>query len=280
MTRNNESLEKIKLKYLEDLIKSQIFNTPHDSIYIFENGLEVENLIIDSREIFELYNPQKMNENSAPPPFKRLEEYKNPTSIKDIHDLILSGFKHIKLDSDIILTDEDENDFIDGVSIERSVFVDGCGHSIHGNHLSRIFAINHSAIIQNLTFKNCGKLQRHGGAILNNGVTEIKNCKFINGNARFGAGVSNFNILFVRDSLFENNHSRNGGGAIHNEGLLRVCNSEFKNNACERYGGAINSERELIVKNCIFKNNMAEIYGNSINNIGNARCSHCEIDEN
>ncbi len=280
MDSKEKSLKSIKLKYMEDLILSHAYGRPIDEKYVFENGLELENLIIDSKEISDLYNPKNKDPDSKKPPFRKLEEYENPTSLKDIYDLISSGFRYIKLDSDITLTDEDLEYFIDGVDIDASVIIDGCGHTIYGNQTFRIFTINHSAIIENLTFKNCGKSQRHGGAILNNGVVEIKNCRFLNGNARFGAGVSNFNILIVEDSLFKNNNARNGGGAIHNEGLVKIYSSKFEDNTCERYGGAINSERKLIINDCTFKNNKAKIQGDWLNNIGEMECRNCETDEN
>ena len=85
-----------------------------------------------------------------------------------------------------------ENDYINtdgfskwGIKINKTITIDGKGHTIDGNHQSRAFQIeNCAAILKNIKFINC-KCTMDGGALdvsgWHGGI--LSNCTFINNSA-------------------------------------------------------------------------------------------------
>lgn len=205
------------------------------------------------------------NRNRNPIPFTKCDTYTNPRSLQDIYNLIHSGYTNINLDSDIYITSSDFRHFSAGVKL-GDVTIDGCGHTIDGDEWVRPFAVYGHAILKNITFKNCGILQIHGGAVENMGECEIINCKFIECESRFGGAVSNFSRLKIKDSLFAKNRARNSGGAIHNERIALIESSEFESNNSDLFGGGINNEYRLTIRDSYVHDNRAGRRGGGINN--------------
>ncbi|MDR0911670.1 MAG: hypothetical protein LBM96_03595 [Methanobrevibacter sp.] len=110
--------------------------------------------------------------------------------------------------------------------------------------------------------------------IKNNVNVTLKNLKFINGyvTKNGGGAIYNQGTLNIVDSKFTNNSAKykdTNGGAIYNSNNLFIQNSEFINNFAIGDGGAIHNQRANIfsVKNSIFSNNNANDDGSVINNV-------------
>ena len=170
----------------------------------------------------------------------------------------------------------------DGLGLANSITIDGKGHIIDGNNMSRIFyIIPNNVILKNITFINA-LFKGDGGAIKWSGSNgTLNSCNFINcsncinprkdsyhGGALY-VGGKNMNISYCN---FINNHAWDGAAMdIYRENsFVSYCN--FINNSAEDRSGAISvrSDNHKFF-NCNFINNTAkdmagvmESYGDSI----------------
>ena len=185
---------------------------------------------------------------------------------------------------------------VEGITINKSMTVDGRGHILDGANASRMFLISHSNVtLKNLIFKN-GFSDDCGGAIhLNNSTLLMSNCTFINNMADVGGGAlyasqSNVSIagssfsyncgeglyvsggavnLFnssasISDSGFFNN-AADAGGALYGLGSsLNITGSEFSDNVANFYGGGIFFEFFLKINSTVFHDNRAGLRGGGI----------------
>lgn len=211
-------------------------------------------------------------------------------NFKDLNDLIHSGVKEIVLDSDIILENGESSN--DEYSLKLDVdglIIDGNGYAIDGRDKTHwILCTGENIIIKNITIKNiklhhplitkgkwsainnCGgeltitdsifkNNHGFGGAIYNEGVLIISNCKFIhNSGARVGGAIYNRDgLIIINNSIFTNNKAVHDGGAIYSPGgVLSIKNSEFSNNFAGYDGGAILAPDDVLsLENCTFKDN-------------------------
>lgn len=89
-----------------------------------------------------------------------------------------------------------------------------------------------------------------GGAIISYGKLDISNSRFYDSFGRFAGAILVFNQTIIRNSIFENNTSRDRGGAVVSLNLntCEVFNSIFNGNKAE-YGGAMYG---TIAINCTF----------------------------
>ena len=154
----------------------------------------------------------------------------------------------LELDKDYKFVNDSGSDSKKGILISKSIVIDGKGHTINANKISRIFNITaDNVILRNINFINGNALGRYdridvgGGAIYwygNNG--KVLNCNFTN-NTGFGIEDDPFDkeeeIITEDGTLIHTIHVR-PMGAKTNEGGAIV----WKGN-----NGA--------VSNCIFKNN-------------------------
>ena len=78
---------------------------------------------------------------------------KNIKSFKYLDDLIHSGVKEIVLDSDIVLSDDEESDYKNGIKLDvDDLVISGNGHTIDACGKTRIFDCNRiNIIIKNVT---------------------------------------------------------------------------------------------------------------------------------
>ena len=61
-------------------------------------------------------------------------------NFKYLDELIHSGVKEIVLDSDIILRECEESEYLDGVKLDiDNLLIDGNGHAVDAQRLTRIF---------------------------------------------------------------------------------------------------------------------------------------------
>lgn len=121
----------------------------------------------------------------------------------------------------------------DGISITKSITINGNGHTINGLGKSRIFNVGQI----NLT---------------------LNNIDFINGYSDFGGAISSQGNLYINNCNFNNNVASGiGGGAIGSALYIKVTDSNFNNNDGDIKGGAISATHADILK-CYFNNNDAD----------------------
>ena len=147
----------------------------------------------------------------------------------------------LTLNQNVVMTDDEAANFVNGVVINKDIVIDGKGHTIDAKNLGRIFSIGEgfTVTLTNVTLIN-GKAD-NGGAIYNDGSLTLSDVKLSDNAAdSYGGAVFNNGHLVVSDSVFESNDIVNrgsasvdyGGAAIYNwkEGTLKVTNSNFTNN--------------------------------------------------
>ena len=147
-------------------------------------------------------------------------------SFKELNNLIVKSPENsiVNLSKDYFSND---NDFPNGIEVNKPLTINGNNHVIDANSNSRIFRI--------LT----------PGVILNDIV-------FVNGNARNGGAIQSNYCVTIDDCRFENNYAYKGG-AIHVKNA-KINNSVFINNFAKAYGGAI-YQKNGDVNNSKFINN-------------------------
>ena len=147
----------------------------------------------------------------------------------------------LTLNQNVVMTDDEAANFVNGVVINKNIRIDGKGHTIDARDLGRIFSIGEgfTVTLTNATLIN-GKSDK-GGAIYNDGSLNLSDVKLSDNAAdSYGGAVFNNGHLVVSDSVFDSNDIVNrgsasvdyGGAAIYNwkEGTLKVTNSNFTNN--------------------------------------------------
>ena len=147
----------------------------------------------------------------------------------------------LTLNQNVVMTDDEAANFVNGVVINKNIRIDGKGHTIDAKNLGRIFNIGEgfTVTLTNATLIN-GKADK-GGAIYNDGSLTLSDVKLSDNAAdSYGGAVFNNGELVVSDSVFDSNDIVNrgsasvdyGGAAIYNwkEGTLKVTNSNFTNN--------------------------------------------------
>ena len=147
----------------------------------------------------------------------------------------------LTLNQNVVMTDDEAANFVNGVIINKNIRIDGKGHTIDAKNLGRIFSIGEgfTVTLTNATLIN-GRATE-GGAIYNDGSLTLSDVKLSDNAAdSYGGAVFNNGELVVSDSVFDSNDIVNrgsasvdyGGAAIYNwkEGTLKVTNSNFTNN--------------------------------------------------
>ena len=200
-----------------------------------------------------------------------------------LESLINSGEKNIKLDSDIILDDDEASEYEYGIEISSDdIVIDGNGHTIDARGKARIFRIASPVTIKNITLIN-GYCKDDGGAIYGWNSLNLINVHFTgNHSDDSGGAVGNREDLNIRDCLFENNSSNEYGGALLStfDSDLNIDNCEFKNNHSQSKGGAIHNINKMTLTNSILKNNTSPI-GGAINSISTeAEITDTQFSEN
>jgi len=201
----------------------------------------------------------------------------------------------IKLTNNYTYQDDDSKD---GISINRSLTIDGQNHIIDGKHKSKILIINAiNVTLKNIIFMNGNANLQMAGAIFftSNSSGNIINCTFIhnkaytagaifydenttgiiidsvfiNNNAGYGGAIFQypFSNTLIKNCIFHNNKATmspdyGGGGAIvyslNSTGTVE--NSIFTNSSSTSRGGAIAFLQDSSgkINNCTFKNNDAK----------------------
>ena len=212
----------------------------------------------------------------------------------------------LTLNQNVVMTDDEAANFVNGVIINKNIRIDGKGHTIDAKNLGRIFEIDggFAVTLTNVTLIN-GKAD-NGGAIYNFGNLDLVHVNFVNNTAKYGGAIMNYAYgLVLDDSTFTNNTAKIGGaiynsadcfvvgnstfanntaedaGAVYNEGDNSVVgNSTFVNNTATSIGGAIINNGKLVVDNSAFEDNAANYYGGAIFNWDDLQVTNSAFDGN
>ena len=184
-----------------------------------------------------------------------------------------------------------DEDYANGIVINKAITIDGKGYTISGNNLARIFYVNASnVILKNIVFTNgyLNGTDSYGGAIYWNGDNgNVSNCTFTSNkvvNVAAGAIIWNGTSGTVTDSRFTGNSAK-AYGAVQwygDSGSMLNCN--FTSNiASVTSGGAVGWFADNgYIYNCTFKSNHANFMGgafySSFND--NLKIEQCVFDAN
>lgn len=253
------------------------------------DGIELEN---EDLEI-------KTNENPQPDRFNELQDILNESKDNGLIEVegdynctnISNDFENGSFDElsfkiknaaegDILLLEKDYkylSGLTDGILIDKPLVIDGQGHCLDGNNLSRIFNIKFKTFdydtpidvtLKNIKFIN-GNNDTQGSVIYlvednseySNDYPDypnylaIQNCTFTNNTAK-GSAIYSETYTQIHNCIFTNNTAENGGAmSLIGPGYLYSCN--FTNNAAEN-GGAIYWDSEGFLNKCTFNNNTAK----------------------
>lgn len=189
----------------------------------------------------------------------------NKRNFKYLDYLIHSGVDEVVLDSDIVLDDDEIQDYLDGIPLDvDNLVLDAKGHSIDAMGKVRIFNVTGcNVLLKDIIFSNgfSSNSVMGGGAILNGSKNiSCNGCKFIY-DSSLGSGGAIYNgehsSLSLDGCQFLQNNSNQYGGAIYNDedAVLSVGECQFSNNVSEFDGGAIYTKARLTVKNAKFMEN-------------------------
>ena len=199
---------------------------------------------------------------------RKIDEQTAIRNFRYLDELIRSGVKEIVLDSDIVLDPDEESQYLNGIKLDADdLAIDGNGHAIDAQGLTRIFyCTGKNIIIKNIILKN-GFTIENGGAIHNNGELTITKSTLTGNTAhRYGGAIHNNKggELTITKSTLNNNIVEVSGGAIHNNkgGELTITESTLNNNTAQRDGGAIHNldEKSFKIKDCKLDNNIPNDY--------------------
>lgn len=185
----------------------------------------------------------------------------NVGTIEDLKTLI----KNTKEGNILSLNQNFKNERYGNIIINKSITIDGNGHSIE--NIS--FTCDANEIeLNNITFFNVTTNRVNGGVLQLNGQRiSINNCIFynniINGTSVYEGGAISVNSSSIEtkitDCYFIDNFCSNNGGAIRwiaNDGVLIGC--KFIGNTATNSGGAIKwLGTDGFIRNCLFKDNKA-----------------------
>ena len=160
----------------------------------------------------------------------------------------------LTLNQNVVMTDDEAANFVNGVIINKNIRIDGKGHTIDAKNLGRIFEIDGGFAV---TLTN-GKAD-NGGAIYNFGNLDLVHVNFVNNTAKYGGAIMNYAYgLVLDDSTFTNNTAKIGGAIYNSADCFVVGNSTFANNTATSNGGVIfNYGIGFVVGNSTFVNNSA-----------------------
>ena len=165
----------------------------------------------------------------------------------------------LTLNQNVVMTDDEAANFVNGVIINKNIRIDGKGHTIDAKNLGRIFEIDggFAVTLTNVTLIN-GKAD-NGGAIYNFGNLDLVHVNFVNNTAKYGGAIMNYAYgLVLDDSTFTNNTAKIGGAIYNSADCFVVGNSTFANNTATSNGGVIfNYGIGFVVGNSTFMNNSA-----------------------
>jgi predicted outer membrane repeat protein len=193
-------------------------------------------------------------------------------NFKYLDNLVHSGKREIALDSDIILDEDEIEEYSIGIKLDLDdLTIDGNGHTIDACGKGRIFAcIGQDITIRNITLKNGYGV--NGGAIYNKGSLEIANSNFKENEANNdGGAIYNYlgNII-INDATLTNNTASNGGAIYNANGTINIIESTLQNNSANIGGAIYNRYNTVKIAKSSIENNHANNIGGAIYTTYNA----------
>ena len=167
------------------------------------------------------------------------------------------------------------NGSTEGIKINKPITIDGKGHTLDGNQISRVFNVEGNVTLRNINFANCAA--EIGGAVKWHGEKGfVSNCSFVNcstakggGGAIWGTIVFNCSFVNCSTSLIDPMFST-GGGAVSDS---VVSNCTFIH-CYSYYGGAVS---DSVVSNSTFADCSASVGGaiwrSTVSNCSFVNCS-------
>ena len=184
----------------------------------------------------------------------------------------------------------DEGFTTTGITVSKSLTIDGGGHIIDAKSEARIFYLSGAVTLKNITFKN-GFYKVGGSVYTNHENSVIDSCVFINsvsklsdsgdGGAIYNSG-RNLTVVFCD---FKECSSNDRGGAIYNHintGSVYITSCNFTKCTTKNYGGACydcTSLNDSTFKNCKAIEPLGSggaVSGGSVNNSRFIKCSAYE----
>ena len=239
-----------------------------------ESRNSVNDEVIDEPTFTEsIENEKNQSEDSKETP-ANIELINNPTpneknrNFRYLDGLIHSGVKEIVLDSDLVLGDDEESQYLNGIKLDvDDLIIDGDGHTIDAKAKTRIFyCIGRNIAVKNITLKN-GFAQDDGGAVRNDGELTITDSTFIENTAigsirvkiGYGGAISNYkgDLSIISSTFLKNTLRGDGvGGAIGNyNGELSISGSTFSENSATSGGAIYTTGSELSIVGYTFYRN-------------------------
>ena len=190
-------------------------------------------------------------------------------NFKYLDDLIHSRVKEIVLDSNIVLQSDEESQYLEGIKLDvDDLTIDGKGHTIDAQGLTRIFyCTGKNIIIKNIILKNGFSEDVCGAIYNNNGELTITKSTLNNNTADNGGAIyNNGGELTITESTLQENMAKYGG-AIHNkEGELTITSSTLTENMAKEDGGAISNYGKLTIEDSTLSKNTVQNVGGAIIN--------------
>ena len=205
--------------------------------------------------------------------------YENKQTFNDLNELIKNS-ADIKLDCDYIY--QNDSSLNQGIVIDRTLTIDGQGHSIDATQLGRIFNIAaDNVVLKNIIFKNAYPSDDCGGAIYSNALNlTVLNCTFDHNFAYYGSALYSNESINLKDCTFTDNMGVHGT-VYSAKGNVNVVSSIFIDNYAMLYGGGVYvSNGDFTLTDSIFKNNTAFFSGALFVNNSTLLMSDCSIENN
>ena len=216
----------------------------------------------------------------------------SPYTFTQLNQLISGASKGstVTLSNDYKYNPSTDSALVGGITIDKSLTINGQGHTLDGNGQAAIFYIydfmTHPEVtIKNTNFINSGETAVNYGAFT---VGTVENCVFINNTGTLGGAFESLYWCEMKNCKFYNN-TANEGGAINAHNIFEISDSEFVNNAAKygsKNGGAIyytyssiSEEIYAEIVNCKFMDNFAE-FGGAIYSQSCVRLTNCESRNN
>ena len=207
----------------------------------------------------------------------------------DLAKEIANATGELNLTRNYIYSSSDSS-YKNGIKIDKTIIINGNGHTIDAKAKARIFYITSSdVVLENINFVK-GTTGGDGGAVYFSQFGSLINCNFTDSKAT-GNNVRGGAVYFakrgnVTNCNFVNNTDESrysyGGGAIYISGYGNVTNCNFTNNTASDEGGAVHLGGGN-VRNCNFVNNIAgssEYGGGAIYIDGDGNVTNCNFTNN
>ena len=219
-------------------------------------------------------------------------------TFKDLNNEI-STKTEIDLDSDYIYNSSSDNDYKDGIAIDKNVVINGHGFKINSTNESRLFDVktNGNLTLNDLVllsdYGNTKKIEasfKNAGTVILNNVTFITTQTKLDEESFLSASFYNSGVLNIFDSKFVNStittNRQTYLGLICNIGTLNIENTVFDNNKLiesSRYASTISAtnlicnEQRLTLNHVNVTNNYMKTPGTILGLIRGVESSSSEI---